>query len=167
VVCTAAAQRPPGPGGQRAVGCFINQVPLVADRRDADTVTAIAEREDAGWREDLRRRYFPFTDLARRADPGGLAPSRLDSVMVGYRATPPTLHWRSGDVTCSADLTNRYGAPKTELCARFFDCGHEMQCEVEWADRLPEGAGEQFASVLAASLSARAAEVRAPGGVFS
>jgi hypothetical protein len=157
VVCTAAAQRPPGPG-PCTVGCFINQVPLVATRRDGDTAATIAEREGGGWREDLRRRYFPFTDLARRADSGEFASVRLDSVMVGYRTTPRALRWRAGDVICSADLTNWYGAPKTELSVRFFDHGNEMQCEVEWRDGAREGAGQRFAAMLAATMSGQTPE---------
>jgi hypothetical protein len=156
MVCTAVAHRPPGPP---VVGCFINQVPLVAVRRERDTVTALARREDAGWREDLRRRYFPFTDLAAHADPDGR--SRLDGVMVGYRATPRALHRRTGDVTCSADLTNSYGAPKTELCVRFFNHGDEMSCEVEW-DGLREGEGERFAAVLAVAMTSRDVDILVP-----
>lgn len=145
VVCTAASQRPPGPAGQRIVGCFINQVPLLATRRDGDTAATIAAREDAGWREDLRRRYFPFTDLARRAE----SAARLDSVMVGYRSAPPGLRRRVGAVTCSADLINRLGAPKTELQVRFFDHGAQALCEVEWGDGLATGVGQRFAATLA------------------
>lgn len=157
VVCTAASQRPAGGEADSLIGCFINEVPLPAARYGSDTVADIVLREGAGWHADLRRRDFPYAELARRADPAGTSAARLDSVMVGYRKLTRTMRWTGAGVTCRAVLEQPFPTPKTEISLRFLDRGDTLECEVQWGRSLVETAGAAFAAELGRSLAGAAA----------
>lgn len=163
VVCVAASQRPVGAGRSDSIGCFVNEVPLVATRTGTDTIEDLIERESPRWSADLRRRNFPFVDLANRVSQPGRPAMALNTVMLGYRRTPRSVCWSNGTITCSADLNFRYLTAKTDLSIRFFDYDDYLECELQWSERLPDQVGDQFSNDLAVALSAGNAAATADG----
>ena len=148
VVSTAVSTRPLAQKEARVTGCFINEVPLQAGPRSAATPRGIAVREGPGWREDLRRRYIPFTQLVGRAKRRDGDQSQLDTVIVSYRKSPRRLAWSSGGLEFAADLYPKFLEEKTDLVIRFFHYGDSMECDVQWGQRMPEGLGDAFARDL-------------------
>jgi hypothetical protein len=137
------------------IGCFVNQVPLRARREPGDLLPDLVARENIRWNTDLRRRNFPFLDLASHMSCPAHEPARLDTVMLGYRRTPRDVQVRRHGLTCSASLKFTYLAQKTDLSVRFFDFGTELECEVQWGERLPDWAGNEFLGALEVALAGR------------
>jgi hypothetical protein len=154
VVCATTSLRTADSFGD-VTGCFVNQIPLVARTRYGATVNDIVASEGAQWTAALRRRNFPFLDLANHVHRRNPTPLTLDSVMISYRKTPRSIEWSNGEVTCSTNLYYGYTQAKTELEVRFFDHADQIGCEVHWGRHLPSAAGKQFSDELAAALGAR------------
>lgn len=169
VVCAASSQRPPGLGYDDVIGCFVNQVPLRARRGPGDWLPDLVGRESARWDTDLRRRNFPFLDLAAHMSRPARESARLDSVMLGYRRTARDVQVHRHGVTCSASLKFTYLAQKTDLSVRFFDFGEELECEVQWGERLPDWVGNEFLGGLEVALAGYCADapVRVAAGSWA
>ncbi|MEV5148904.1 condensation domain-containing protein [Streptomyces sp. NPDC052727] len=152
-VCGAASVRPRKGAVGEVIGCFINEVPLLAQVAPGQSVIDTARAHQAGWREDLRRRNFPFAQLAARvAQPVPGEAAAIDSVVVSHRQLPSTLTWEHDGLRFSSRLHQRYPAAKTELAVRFFQDAGALTYEVQWGRDLPEGLGELFCARLLAVL---------------
>ena len=153
-VCAATSVRPRSGGYDAVTGCFINEVPMLADPAAAGSIRALAVAGAPGWKDDLRRRSYPFVDLASRvAHDGDANALRMDSVIVSYRRSPRILAWSRQGLSFSADLYPRYPMAKNEISVRFFHHPESLEYEVQWGRNLPIGHGEAFTADLASALA--------------
>jgi len=153
-VCAATSVRPRGGSHDAVTGCFINEVPMLADPATAGSIRELAVAGAPGWKGDLRRRNYPFVDLASRvAHDGDAQALRMDSVIVSYRRSPRILTWSRNDLSFSADLYPRYPMAKNEISVRFFHHPDNLEYEVQWGRNLPIGLGEAFTADLASALA--------------
>ncbi|MGW2047287.1 condensation domain-containing protein [Streptomyces sp. NPDC001858] len=152
-VCNAVSVRPRSGELADVIGCFINEVPLMGQVRPGSSILDTARAHGHRWREDLRRRSFPFAELATRVTRSSRGDTaELDSIVVSYRQLPRTIDWKEGDLRFSSSLYQRYPAAKTEIAVRFFHDGDSLEYEVQWGRNLPEGVGEHFSVRLGAVL---------------
>jgi hypothetical protein len=153
-VCAATSVRPRSGSHDAVTGCFINEVPMLADPATDGSIRELAVAGAPGWKGDLRRRTYPFVDLASRVARDGDAKAlRMDSVIVSYRRSPRILTWRRNDLSFSADLYPRYPMAKNEISVRFFHRPDSLEYEVQWGRNLPIGHGEAFTADLASALA--------------
>ncbi|WP_394617077.1 condensation domain-containing protein [Lentzea sp. JNUCC 0626] len=153
VISTAASIRPRSESDGLLTGYFINQVPLPAAKRDGETPRRLAVREAPRWRDDLRRRYVSFAELAARATRGEGNQSMLDRVVLSYQTQPRSFAWRGRTAGYAADLRPKTQQEKSDLVIRVFNKSGFMECEVHWSSALPPGAGEQFTEHLLEGLT--------------
>jgi hypothetical protein len=168
LLCAATSQRPVEGTHQDVIGCFINMVPLLAQRHPGESAWDLLRRESGQWAQDVRRRHFPLVELVHHLDPTHRL-SRMDSVMVSYRRSSRAVEVIAGGVRCTASLVFSFPAAKTDLSVRFFDHGESLWCEVQWAPGVPEPVGAAVLEDLLASFSSAAGldrqPVRVGGGV--
>jgi hypothetical protein len=156
VVAAATSVRPRSGSHDAVTGCFINEIPMLADLAGpaAGSIRALAVAGAPDWKGDLRRRNYPFVDLASRVGHDGDAQAlRMDSVIVSYRRTPRVLTWSRDGLGFSADLYPRYPMAKNEISVRFFHHPDSLEYEVQWGRNLPVGLGEAFTADLASALA--------------
>ncbi|MDH6578636.1 hypothetical protein P3T29_004305 [Kitasatospora sp. MAP5-34] len=159
-VCAAASVRPREGDWSDVLGYFVNEVPLRADSRDAPLGELAKQNADL-WRADLRRRTFPFTDLAGRTAPGRDArATRLNSVMASYVRLPDVMERESGGVAMSTKIYPRYPSAKNDLGVRFFQRPDHLDIEVQWGRSLPAGLGRRFTHTLTEVLTESRTEPR-------
>lgn len=154
VVAAAASIRPTPTAARPLTGCFINQVPVLSQgSRPEESVRGLALRQAGEWREDLRHRFVPFTDLVARTQPHG-RPAVLDRVVLTYRTQPRWLSWRGSAASYSADLYPKYLEAKTDFTIRFFHHPGELELDVQWSDALGAAEAECFTRTLLDTLLA-------------
>ncbi|MEU9129921.1 condensation domain-containing protein [Kitasatospora sp. NPDC048540] len=151
VLGAAASQRPAAHAP--VVGCFVNEVPMPAHREGGETAVDLVRREHPRWSDDLRRRHYPFADLAAHVRRGGGAVEALNQVMISHRRQQQSVEHTRAGVTCTAELDVPNYAAKTPLSVRFFEDGGALGCEVQWSGHLSQQSGEHYTHRLAESLA--------------
>jgi hypothetical protein len=154
VVCTAASVRPRMGTANQMVGCFINQIPLIAAHDSGETLAALLSRESPRWGEDLRRRFLPLPAISELLPRNGGAPIRLDRVFTSYRQPQAVRSRDCGPFRVTAEIFNRYYQAKTDLTVRFMSQADQLEYDVEWSVEARRGLGDDFAAALQFSLGA-------------
>jgi hypothetical protein len=153
IISTGASIRPRTPFAGEVAGYFINEVPLLAVHEADESPRSLAIRESPRWRDDLRRRYVSFAELATRTTRREGYQSTLDRVMLSYRTQPRRLAWRGREADFSVDLYPKSLQEKSDLTIRIFHDAGSIECDVQWSAALPPGVGEQFTRRLLAVLT--------------
>lgn len=152
LVCAVASLRPAEGALDDVVGCFVNQVPLVAPNADQASTAQLLRRHAAAWRTDLRGRNYPFAEIAQQYRAQHGTAWRLGAVSLSYRQEPPITEWHDGPLRLSADVFHRYFQAKTDFSIRIFRYGARLVMEVEWSDRTSGHIGAQFHEYLRSAL---------------
>jgi hypothetical protein len=138
VVSVVTSTRPADGSGNKVIGCFLNQVPLIATNNVGESLKELINREARSWSTDLKRRNYPFIGILEELRKHARHAPRLDRVLLSYRKTAPTVTLSVG---VTVDLFCPYQAAKSDLSLRFLRDDTAMAQEVEWDSGSPAGFG--------------------------